>query len=168
VLFPGIIADGMRAQGFVEDLWVDVGSPERYLRATRLLLERETARHGRALLDDGAQIAAGVEFIGNVLVGDGASIAVRARVAGASSIGARAVVGEDAVVERSVLWDNARIGAGATVRDSIIAAGASVGAGAVVEEAILADGARVPDGVRLDRGARLMPGEAAGDVPETR
>ena len=40
VLFPGVIADGLRVQGFEEDLWVDVGSPDRYRTATRLLLDR--------------------------------------------------------------------------------------------------------------------------------
>jgi NDP-sugar pyrophosphorylase family protein len=165
VLFPGIISDGLRAQGFVEDLWVDVGSPDRYLRATRLLLERETdRRRSRLLLDDGAKVAAGVEFIGNVLVGERAEVATRARIAGASVIGERAAVGQGAIVERSVLWEDVRVGDGATVRDSIIARGAVIGAGATVEDAVIADNAHVPEGMRLDRGARLMPGETAGEA----
>jgi NDP-sugar pyrophosphorylase family protein len=165
VLFPGIIADGLRAQGFVEDLWVDVGAPDRYLRATRLLLERETARRGRSLLvEQGAQVAAGAEFAGNVLVGEGATLAERVRIIGPSVIGERAVVGAGAVIERSVLWEDVRVGAGAVVRDSIIAARAVVGERAVIDDAILADGARVPDGVELDHGARLMPGETAGEA----
>jgi mannose-1-phosphate guanylyltransferase len=162
VLFPGIIADGMRVQGFLEDLWVDVGSPDRYQRAIRLLLEREAARRGRPLLvEDGAQVAPGVEFAGNVLVGARASIATGARIFGPAVIGEGAIIGAGAAVERSVLWEGARIGARAVVHDSIIGAGASIGNAAVVDEAILADGARVPEGVTLDPGARLMPGDVA-------
>ena len=41
-LFPGVIREGLLVQGFIEEgLWVDVGSPERYLRATALLMAGE-------------------------------------------------------------------------------------------------------------------------------
>jgi len=168
VLFPGIIASGLRVQGFTEDLWVDVGAPDRYFRATRLLLDREAQSRGRSLLaDDGAQIAPGVEFIGNVMVGAGARIERGARIIGPSVIGERATVEAGATIEDSVLWEDAHAGAGATVRASIIAAGASVGARASAVDAILADGARVPDGVALGPGARLMPNEVAGAAQAT-
>ncbi len=165
VLFPGIIADGQRAQGFVEDLWVDVGAPDRYFRATRLLLERETERRGRMLvLEDGARLGAGVQTSGHVLVGAGAVVGAGVRLFGPLVIGERVTIGDGALLERSVIWEDAQIGAGATVHESIIAAGASVGDGATADEAILADRARVVDGVALDPGARLMPDEVAGEA----
>lgn len=166
VLFPGIIADGLRVQGFIEDLWVDVGAPDRYLRATRLLLEREARRlDTEAIVDASAQIANGARLEGHVLVGAGASVAVGAVVRGPAVLGERSSVGEGARVDGCVLWEDARIGAGARVSGSIIAAGAEVGAGAVAEDAVLADGARVAPDHILPPGARLMPGEvaAAGD-----
>ena len=80
VLFPGIIADGLRVQGFTEDLWVDVGSPERYLIATRLLLERMTADAGASVLVvDGADVAPSAKFEGMVAVGQGARVGEGAR-----------------------------------------------------------------------------------------
>ena len=47
VLFPGLIADGQRVQGFEEDMWIDVGSPAAYLRANTMMLEREAHRPAR-------------------------------------------------------------------------------------------------------------------------
>jgi mannose-1-phosphate guanylyltransferase len=168
VLFPGIIADGLRVQGFTEDLWVDVGAPDRYFRATRLLLEREAQRRGRSLLaDDSAQIEPGVEFIGNVMVGAGARIERGARIVGPSVIGERATVEAGATVENSVLWEHAHAAAASTVRGSIVGAGASVGERASAVDAILADGARVPDGVALETSAKLMPDEVAGTAQAT-
>ncbi len=168
VLFPGIIADGLRVQGFTEDLWVDVGAPDRYFRATRLLLEREAQRRGRSLLvADGAQVAPGVEFIGNVMVGASARIERGARIIGPSVIGERAAVEAGALIERSILWEDARVGVAATVRDSIIGADASVGERASAVDAILADRASVPDGVTLEPGARLMPGAVAAAAQAT-
>ncbi len=162
VLFPGIIGDGLRVQGFIEDLWVDVGAPDRYLRATRLLLARETLRRGADVIaEEGAAIADGARMEGHVHLGAGATVAAGAEVRGPTVLGERASLGERAVVHGSVLWEDARVGAGARVSGSIIAAGAQVGAGAVVEDAILADGAIVAPDHTLPPGARLMPGEVS-------
>jgi mannose-1-phosphate guanylyltransferase len=139
VLFPGIIAGGLRAQGFVEDLWVDVGSPERYLRATRLLIER-----------------AG----GGPHIAPSANVAGDASISAYSSVGGDAVVGAGAVVEDSALWEGASVGAGARIVRSIIGGGCAIGDGAELIDGVLADGASVAPGRRLEPGARLMPGEA--------
>jgi mannose-1-phosphate guanylyltransferase len=165
VLFPGIIADGLRVQGYTEDLWVDVGSPERYLRATALLLERTTAQLGaNVILLDGATIDDSAEVEGLVLLGRGASIGPAAHVFGPAVLGDRAVVDQRARIEGSVLWEDARVGAGAIVLNSIIAAAATIGADAEVEAAVLANGARVPDGMILAAGARVMPDAVAGEA----
>jgi mannose-1-phosphate guanylyltransferase len=162
VLFPGVIEAGLRAQGFREDLWMDIGSPERYLAGTRLLLERRASDEGtERWLAAGAEVAAGASISGPVMLGADARIAAGARVAGPAVLGARARIGAGAVVERSVLWDGAEVGARAVVRDSIVASGADVGEGAEIAGAVLADGARVPAGVKLAPGARVMPGETS-------
>lgn len=164
VLFPGIIADGLRVQGHTEDLWVDVGSPERYLRATSLLLERTTAQlDARVILLDGANVDDTAEVEGLVCVGRGASIGPGAHVRGPAVLGDRAVVEERARVEGSVLWEDARVGRGAVALNTIIAAGAAVGANAEVDGAVLANNARVPDGMILAAGAKVMPDAVAGE-----
>ena len=53
-------------------------------------------------------------------------------------IGADVSVGEDAVIERSVIGDGCRVGVGAKIVDSYVWAGAEVGDGASVEGAIVA------------------------------
>jgi mannose-1-phosphate guanylyltransferase len=167
VLFPGMIAGGLRIQGFTEDLWVDVGSPERYVRANRLLLERAVAELATSVIAaEGARIDAGARFEGEVYVGGGAEVVSGARVVGLSVIGAKAAIERDAVVERSVIWEAARIGARATVTDSIIGGGVRIGAGASVRDAVIADGAVVGEGHALERGARLMPDERAPATSE--
>ncbi len=161
VLFPGIIADGLRVQGFEEDLWVDVGSPERYFIAMRLLLERQTRDAGVDVLGhDGAAVGDGVTFGGMIALGDGVRVGVGARITGPTVIGARTRVGEGAAIVGSALWEDALVGDGATITNSIIAAGCSIGAGAVVTDAVLANGATVAAGKTLEAGVKLMPGDA--------
>ena len=162
VLFPGVIADGERVQGFEEDLWVDVGSPDRYLRANRLLLERTAAQLGETvmLLEDAA-VEESAEITGLVLLAPGARVGAGAYVDGPTVIGDASVIEDVARVTASVLWERVRIGSHADVRDSIIGAGASIGARARVSGAIIADGGIVPDGAVLEAGAKVMPGERA-------
>jgi NDP-sugar pyrophosphorylase family protein len=162
ILFPGIIADGLRVQGFEEDLWVDVGAPDRYLRANALLLERVTAEHDtQILLDEGARVAPDATISGMVYVGAGASIKPGARVAGPTVIGARSEIGAGATVEASVLWEDVAVAPDAQIAGSIIGGRVIIGAGAQLRKAVLADGSRVNDGARLAPGAQLGPDEVA-------
>ncbi len=163
VLFPGIIDDGLRVQGYEEDLWVDVGAPDRYLRATKLLLERTAAQLNEdVIVLEGADVADDVEFVGHVLIAGGARIARGARIVGPTVIGERTEVGADADVVASIIWEDARIGTEASVTSSIVAAGVSIGDGATVTDAVIGDRARVAPSHMLEPGARLMPGEQAG------
>jgi len=157
VLFPGVIADGQRVQGFEEGLWVDVGSPDRYLRANRLLLERQTKQMSRSVIFEGDVRAEGAEFVGDVLVGAGTRIGQGARITGPTVIGRDTIIGAGAMIEASVIWEEAQIGDGARVSGSILGAYAGIGARAVVVEAVLGNGAEVEEGHALEPGARVMP-----------
>jgi mannose-1-phosphate guanylyltransferase len=160
VLFPGIIADGLRVQGFREDLWVDVGSPERYLLATRLLLERMTRDASDDVLGrEGANLGGGVTFDGMVALGRGARLGAGVRIVGPAVIGRDAIVGPGTVIEGSAIWEESRIGEGARIKGSIIGAYAGIGDRATVVDAVLADGAEVVEGHALEPGARIMPNE---------
>jgi mannose-1-phosphate guanylyltransferase len=162
-LFPGIIDDGLRVQGFEEDLWVDVGAPDRYLRANALLLERTTQQIGEdVVVLEGADVHDSVVFVGHVLIAGGARIESGARIVGPTVIGSGTHVGADADIVASIIWEGARIGAGASITGSIIAAGVIVGEGASMADAILANGAKVVAGATLNRGTSVMPGESAG------
>ena len=160
VLFPGVIADGLRVQGFQEDLWVDVGSPDRYMTATRLLLER-TMREADALVAIGERtsIADDVQFDGNVLIGDGVSVGAGTRIVGPAVVGRDTIIGAGATIAASIVWEEARIGDGASVTGSIVAAHAAVGDRAVVIDAVLGDGAEVEEHHAPEPGTKLLPGD---------
>jgi mannose-1-phosphate guanylyltransferase len=160
VLFPGVIAEGLRAQGFTEDLWVDVGSPERYLRATQLLLARTAEQAGApVMVQDGAEIDGTAIIEGHVLIGRGTRIGARTRITGPTVIGHDTIVGADAVIDASAIWEEARIGNGAKVTDSILGAFVGIGDRASVTEAVLGNGAEVEEDHHPEPGVRVMPNE---------
>ncbi len=109
--------------------WMPVGTPWEALGAAQFLLARRAGL--REQISPTAQIGAGSQIIGPVVIGDGC------------------VVGVGCVIERSALEAGATLGDGAVVRNAVIGAGARVGAGCVVESSWLDDGAVVGAGARL-------------------
>jgi mannose-1-phosphate guanylyltransferase len=167
---PALIAAGRLVLGYTasDAYWMDVGTPERYFQVHRDILSgrfrtdlSEAVRHG-PLTGASCQVAPDAHCTAEVLLGSGCRVQALARVAGPSVIGDNALIGERAVIERSILWDGVEVGAGAMIRDSVLGSGCRVGAGAVVESALLASGARVQPGVHLPTGSHLEPDATAG------
>lgn len=141
--FPALIASGAGVYGYVSrDYWMDLGTPEKYLRATFDALEGmiRGLRYEAPHLDPSAQVSLRSHLGRWVVLGPG----VR--------------VDDDAEVEDSVVLAGGVVGAGAHVRDSIVGPRAMIGRGATVEGSVLAEGAGVPDGARAE-GVRIGAGE---------
>jgi mannose-1-phosphate guanylyltransferase len=136
-VFPALIAAGQRVSGFVsEAYWMDLGTPEKYLRATFDALEGRIG--GLAYVSPYVDPSSEVSLLSHlgrwVVVGPGVSIAA------------------DAEIEDSVLLAGAVVEEGARVRQSILGPKSRVGAGATVIGAVLAEGAVVPAGLTSEGG----------------
>ena len=120
--FPALVSEG-RLFALASDAdWVDAGTPATYLAAN---------------------LCYSGEVPGSTRMGAGAVVE-------SSVIGEDVVVGEDASVLRSVLFDGASVGAGARVHSSIVGRNARVG-----EAADLAELCVVGDATTVDRGSVL-------------
>lgn len=134
--FPSLIGNGLygvRVSGY----WLDIGTPERYLRATRDILE--------GAVETSVEPTPNVGLVAPSLIGSDCEIADGATIGPGSSLGSRCTIGAGSVVERAVLHDHVTVGRDVVVRDSIVGAGASIGDGAVLErETIVESGVNVP------------------------
>ncbi len=146
-IFPSLIDAGRPVYGFPSAAyWLDLGTPESYLRAHFDILE------GRVT---GERYPA-------PFVAEDATVDLRAHLGRWVVVGPGAVVGPEAEVEDSVLHRGVVVEAGARVVGSILGPDTVIGAGATVVASILAEGVRVPSGAELD-GARVSAGaEAVG------
>ncbi len=145
------------------DYWIDIGTPEQYLRAHLDVLDgalgaapNTSAReHATGVWAQGdVEIDARARLEPPVLLGYGVTIGPGARVQ-ASSLGDGTRVGADARVLRSVLHRDARVEDGAEVVDSVIGCGATIGSGARVgARSLVGAAAIVPTHARL-AGAKL-------------
>lgn len=138
-IFPDVIAAGDRVAGFASSAyWIDLGTPEKYLRAHEDLLAGrvDALRYPAPWIHPDAAVA-----------GDAA-------VDAASCVGAGAVIGEGAVLAGSVIHPGALIGAGARVVRTIVGPGAQIGEHADLVGSVLGEAATVAPRASL-RDARV-------------
>ena len=142
-VFPGLIEAGEPLYGFVSSAyWIDVGTPEKYLRATFDALEGriDEVSYTTPYVDPQAEVSLRSHLGRWVVAGPGS------------------MIGANAEVEDSVLLAEAAIEQGAKVRESILGPGARIGAGAIVHGALLAEGSAIAPGL-VSEGARVGVGQ---------
>ena len=145
--FPGLIEAGRTVMGHLESAyWLDVGTPEAFVRGSCDLVLGELA--SPALPGP----------TGPVLLLPGASAHPSAELSGGTAIGRGSTVGAGAAVDGSVLFDEVSVGAGARVSRSVIGSGARIGEGAVLDGVVIGAGAQIGGGNELVRGLRVWPG----------
>ena len=145
--FPGLISAGETLMGYLESAyWLDVGTPEAFVRGSCDLVLGELAspavpgQCGSALLLPGA-------------VADPSAV-----LSGGTAVGAGSAIGARAIVDGSVLFDGVHVGAGAQITASVVGAGARIGDGAVLHNVVIGAGAEIGGGNELRCGMRVWPG----------
>jgi mannose-1-phosphate guanylyltransferase len=145
--FPGLIDAGETVMGYLESAyWLDVGTPEAFVRGSRDLVLGELA--SPALPGP----------CGEALLLPGAIVDPSATLSGGTVVGAGSVVGAEATIDGSVIFDGVTVGARSTVTASVIGAGATIGDGAVLDGVVIGAGAEIGGGNELRCGLRVWPG----------
>jgi mannose-1-phosphate guanylyltransferase len=164
-VFPQLVGNGIYSYN-AEGYWLDLGTPERYVEATRDLLSGKV----RSYLDDlrgadGNVVPEGVDLEGvqltaPVVIGEGATVGHGSRLGPDTVIGAGTTIAADCRVERSVVMETSRLAVGAAVEDSIVGPSVVLGYGASVEgESVIGEGASIDPGTTIGNGARIEAGE---------
>src|SRR4051812_10844687 len=158
-VWPRLVGEGL--YGFPSDAyWLDIGTPERYLRGTFDIIEGNVDTHVRQRLGDSyvavdpsAQVAGRV--VPPAVVERDCSVGDGAHVGPLVVLGQGVSVGDGASVERAVVMQGAEIGEGCVVRDAIVAAGAHIGPRThVTGGAVLGEGLTIGADCVVTRGAR--------------
>jgi mannose-1-phosphate guanylyltransferase len=149
--FPALIESGQIVMGYVDNAyWLDVGTPEAFVRGSCDLVLGRLAS------------PAVPGPTGEVLLLPGATVDASARVSGGTVVGAGAVIGPEATVDGSVLFDNAIVASGAHVSGSVLGRDAQVGDDVVLDGVVIGDEASVAAGNELRSGLRVWPGVELG------
>ncbi len=141
-LFPRLLRSGAPVYAYAQQgewAWFDVGSAERYLAATRQLLEGRTSFE----LPE-SQAPRGWELRAPAVVDGSAEIGPDAEIGPYAVVGPGCRVGAGAKVFEAAVWEGAQVGAKAVVRGAVVGCGARIGADVTVGEGtVLSDLSRI-------------------------
>lgn len=168
-VFPRLVGQGLYSRR-LEGYWLDIGTPERFLQASWDILERRVDTEPGRLVDEHARIVEDGTVVDSearigrsVLIQAASSLAARAEVGDRAVVGPDCVVGEGASLSGTLLQRGCRLGPDSAVTGSILAAGVEVGEGARVEPGcVVGAGARIAAGAELPAGTLVGPDEGVG------
>ncbi|MCK4380519.1 MAG: NDP-sugar synthase [Candidatus Lokiarchaeota archaeon] len=150
-VFPYLLEHTFDLYGFVENYyWMDAGNSTTYLWANWDLLRK----YVWPILPNGVEYD-GIYVMGvissgqNIKIdrptcfGEYVKLENRVKIKELTSIGQNVTIGEDTVIEKSVIWDEIKIGAGCIIKESIICNNCEIGDNVVLERAIIAPNCKI-------------------------
>ncbi|UCD02034.1 MAG: NDP-sugar synthase [Promethearchaeota archaeon] len=150
-VFPYLLENKYNLFGFVENYyWMDAGNSTTYLWVNWDLLRK----YAWPILPNGVDYD-GIYVMG--IINSGQNITIekptcfgecvklenRVKIKDLTSIGHQVTIGEDTIIEKSVIWDEIIIGAGCIITESIICNNCEIGDNVVLERAIVAPNCRI-------------------------
>ena len=159
-LFPLLLEKDEPILSYPSDrYWIDIGTPEKYLKAHHDLLSGEAPalaaywnNFDREIQTGESDIDPSADIEGSVLVGAGSTVAKWAVLSGPAVLGPRCEIGEGACVEGAVLWEGVKVGKKALLRNCIVAANCQIG-----EESQILDNCVLGDNVVVGKNNKLAP-----------
>jgi mannose-1-phosphate guanylyltransferase len=162
-VFPTLVGNGLH--GYVSDrYWLDIGTPDRYLRGTFDILEGAVAtpvqeRLGQGYLCVEQNVVSRGRIIPAALVEHGCRIGDGASIGSLAVLERGVTVGPNSIVERAVVMQGAEIGANCTIRGAIIAGGVRIGDGTHIEGlSVVGEGVTIGANNVITNGMRVFPG----------
>jgi mannose-1-phosphate guanylyltransferase len=162
-VWPRLVGDGL--YGYPSDgYWLDIGTPERYLKGTFDIIEGNVATAVRERLGDGwIAIDPEAELEGRAIppavLDRGVHVARGAQVGSLVVLGQDVRIGAHSTVERAVILNGTQVGEGCELRDCIVGPGCRIGsASSVTGGAVLGEGVEIGADNVITRGARIFPG----------
>ncbi len=168
-LFPQLLDQGEPVYAYPSsNYWIDIGTPEKYLKLHRDLLSGKSNRYSPRSSDEvatgeGCRIHPTAQIAGPIFMGNDCTVEAEAKLTGPIVIGSGCTIAEGATIKDSLLWHNVSIGQKARVKGSIIAGNCRLEANSWVNNgSVLGDNVTVTCGYKLKPNSRIRPGETAG------
>jgi len=148
-LFPRLLEVGEPILGYPSDAyWIDIGTPEKYLKANHDLLLKWSLGYVRAEAKSHIHLTAQIE--GPVLIGDGCTISEDVRIMGPAVLGRKCEVDKGALIDGAVLWDGVRVGEASILRNCVVCVDSYIQEGCHIPEGcVLGDNVSVESGFEM-------------------
>jgi mannose-1-phosphate guanylyltransferase len=162
-VWPRLVGNGLYGYAS-ESYWMDIGTPERYLKGTFDIIEGNVKTAVQERMGDGwMAIEPDVELLGRAIppavLERGVKVAAGAQVGSLVVLGRDVTVGAHSIVERAVILRGTQIGEGCELRDCIVGPGCRIGPNTkVTGGAVLGEEVTLGADNLITRGARIFPG----------
>jgi mannose-1-phosphate guanylyltransferase len=148
-VFPVLAMEGKLFGYKFEDIWIDIGKPDDYLKANRMMLD---VQQKKRLIAADAAIKEGVKLVDPVCVDSGVSIGKNSQVGPYTVVGNGVEVGANVCLTDSVVFPDAVISDGASVTGAVIGEGTIIGEGTkIMQGCVIGDYVNVHDNVTISR-----------------
>lgn len=165
-LFPLLMEKGYDLYGCIVDgYWCDIGSLGAYMQAHVDVLDGKVGCYVPGFrtkddvwVGDGAKIDPSARIAGKVVIGDNCRIKAGVELGEYTVIGDNCMLGYDAQVHRSVVWNDSFVGARAVLRGTVACRGVDIRENATVEMgSTIGDGSTVGAGARIGNDVQVYP-----------
>lgn len=137
--FPEILRQGKKILGYKsESYWIDIGTPEKYLRANLNLL-RSIPDYGVSL-EGQSNIHGKSKIIGPVLIGKDCNIEEGVIIKGPAVLGPSCTIENNSIIQGSILWEGVRVSRYSTLTNCIICRKSCIGANNILDNCVIGDG----------------------------
>jgi len=156
-VFPYLLENSYDLYGFVKNYyWLDCGNSQTYLWANWDLLRKYSwpiTPNGEEY--DGVFVMGIINSGQNAIIekptcfGESVELFNRVKIKPLCSIGNRVKIGEDTLIEKSVIWDDVNIGAGCHIDSSIVCNNCEIGDNVVLHNAIVAPNSKISSDTQI-------------------
>ncbi|MFX1258898.1 MAG: sugar phosphate nucleotidyltransferase, partial [Promethearchaeota archaeon] len=156
-IFPYLLENEFSLYGFVRDYyWMDCGNTQTYMWANWDLLrhyawpispngEEYDGIYVMGIIDSGQEII--IEK--PTCFGEYVTLQNRVKIKELTSIGNNVTIGEDSVIEKSVVWDHVKIGSGSYINETIICNNCEIGDNVVLERVVVPPNCKISNDTEI-------------------
>jgi len=165
-VFPKLAEEGKLFGHEFKEIWIDIGKPQDYLKANRVLLDAEPKKR---LLGKDVNVEKGAQIIEPIMVDAGVNVGQNTKLGPYAIIGKDVILGRNVTLENSVVFSEATIADHASVRGAVIGEAATIGKGATISEGcVIGDYVTIRDNITLSRDVTVCHSkEVKENVPES-
>jgi len=155
-VFPALAREGSLCGYRFDGIWVDIGLPEDYFLANRMMLRHLAA--DEPLVGKNVKVHETAKVVAPSAVGEGSTVAEDAVVGPYAVVGRGVEVGKGCRIDGSIIFQGAIVESFASIRGAIVGEDSIVGRWAKIEEGcIVGDHALIGDNVTLTKNVEICP-----------
>jgi mannose-1-phosphate guanylyltransferase len=156
-IFPKLVEEGKLYGHKIHGLWMDIGKPEEYLQANKILLDvyaktQETRSRKKIELRNPVEMDKGANIGANSIIGPYVVL------------GKNVNVGKNAQIKESVVLLDTKIGDFTLINGVIIGEGAEIGKNVKISKGcIIGDRAKIRDNISIAKGTTVCPAKEVSE-----